>query len=146
MLMPCLSPRNLLIQFSTTPDSSKDPQNTLLWHNTWNTGSQEERTLGSAWRKAGARIHLLFMTGVLDKEISLKPPSQPPGIPTLLLPWFVSFPCRQHEIKVFLRHFSGLNCEKSSLVYTSLFHADALLATRKNPNDNILTLLGLNWD
>lgn len=119
----------------------KIPKNTLLLQNSWNTGNQEERT----WRKAGARIHSLFVTGVLDKEISLKLPSQPSGIPTLLLPWFVSFPCKQHEIEVFLRHFSVLHCERSSLVYSSLFHVDVLLATRKNANDNILTLLGLNW-
>lgn len=131
---------------STTPDSSKDSQGTLLWPNSWKTGSQEERTLSApAWRKAGARIRSLLVTGVLDREISLKPPSQPPGIPSLLLPWFVSFPCRQCGTEVFLRHFSGRNCERSSLVYSSLFHADVLLA-RKNANDNSLTLLGLNWD
>lgn len=35
------------------------------------TGSQEERTLDApAWRKAGARIHSLFVTGVLKSASS----------------------------------------------------------------------------
>lgn len=136
---------------STTSDSSKDPQDALLWQKSWKTGSRAERTLGApAGRKAGGGVHLLLGTGAPGKEISLEPVSQHPGNPALPPPPLlrVVFPslAGSRGSEAFLRHFSVLSCARTSFAYSSPFRGDALLSTRKKANGNSLILSGLSWD
>lgn len=84
MLMPCFSPRNLLTQFQPHLTAVKIPKNTLLLQNSWNTGSQGERTLVSAWRKAGARIHSLFMIQPQTPISAVRNPSSAAAMVCLL--------------------------------------------------------------
>lgn len=95
MLMSYFSPRNLRIRWpiSTTSDGSEDPQDALLWQNSWKTGSQAER-LSVALRRERLGQGFTPCRGP-GQEISLEPPLQHPETRLCHRRRCVSFPCGQ---------------------------------------------------
>lgn len=144
MLMPCFSPRNLLIQFQPHLTAVNIPKALCFGKIHGNLGVKKKVLLVPLHgeRLGQGLTHHSWLECWIRK--SRPQESQPSGIPSLLLPWFVSSPCRQTGIQVFLSSVAWT--EREAALFTA--HSSMQMSywpPGKNANDNILILLGLNW-